>query len=255
MRRALQVALVAGAIGWLIGVAAPAPAGAKVPAERARAQLIVVVADTWSATVGELRRFVRARGGAWTAVGRPLRVSLGHGGLGWAQDQHLATDEPQKIEGDKRAPAGRFALGLVTGYDAAPPAGTRMPYRQATAALRCVDDVASPEYNREVDLPDGGAPWASDEAMRREDGQYRLTIYIAHNPSRTPGLGSCIFLHVWRAADAPTVGCTAMALGDLEQLVQWLDPAQHPMLVQLPRRQYLQLQRDWDLPALDGKRK
>jgi D-alanyl-D-alanine dipeptidase len=128
-----------------------------------------------------------------------------------------------------------------------------------------VDDARAPDYNREVTVPDGGAPWSSDEAMLREDGQYRLTIYVAHNPSRAPGWGSCIFLHVWRAPDAPTVGCAAMALDDLQTLVTWLDPAQQPRLVQLPRAAYRRLQRDWDLPPLsavdgpardgDGRRK
>jgi D-alanyl-D-alanine dipeptidase len=139
-----------------------------------------------------------------------------------------------------------------------------LPYRQATARLRCVDDGRSPDYDRVRELPDAGVPWTSDEPMLRDDSQYRLTIYIVHNPLHVPEQGSCVFLHVWRAPAVATAGCTAMALADLRALVAWLDPAQQPSLVQLPRAEYRRLQRDWDLPALsavapseagEGKRK
>jgi L,D-peptidoglycan transpeptidase YkuD (ErfK/YbiS/YcfS/YnhG family) len=237
MPRPLQGALVAGAIALMFGAASPAREAGEPK------QLVVVVADDASSTVGELRRFARA-GGKWRVVGESVRVSLGRHGL-----------SGDKREGDGKSPAGRFALGLVTGYDATPPAGARMPYRQATPSLRCVDDVHAAEYNREVEAPDGGARWSSDEAMRRDDEQYRLTVFVAHNAARTPGQGSCIFLHVWQARDVATSGCTAMALSDLRALVTWLDPAAHPELIQLPRREYEARQRDWDLPPLGGRRK
>src|SRR2546421_94902 len=53
MVRALQAGLVAGAIGMLIGAAALQARPRSAPNE----QLVVVVADTWTSTVGELRRF------------------------------------------------------------------------------------------------------------------------------------------------------------------------------------------------------
>ena len=66
------------------------------------------------------------------------------------------------------------------------------------------------------------------------------------------GAGSCIFLHIWSAPAASTVGCTALALSSLRALVAWLDD--ETRLVQLPRVVYAQLQRAWDLPPL-GQRK
>jgi len=50
-------------------------------------------------------------------------------------------------------------------------------------------------------------------------------------------------MHVWRAAGEGTVGCTAMPKEDVEQLIQWLDPAKSPRLVQLPLGQYNKLRK------------
>jgi hypothetical protein len=225
-------------------------AGATARAE----QLVVVVTADWRASDGQLRRFERARPAApWQPVGEPVAVVVGKGGLGWGaglepRPRGPGLDGPDKREGDGRAPAGRFALGGVTGYDEAPPAGSRLAYRQATPALRCVDDVAaSASYNRVVAAPAGAPPsWASDEAMRRDDELYRLTVFVGHNPARTPGAGSCVFLHVWRRPGAPTIGCTAMALPALRTLVMWADSS--AQLVQLPRPVYRRLAAAWSLP-------
>jgi L,D-peptidoglycan transpeptidase YkuD (ErfK/YbiS/YcfS/YnhG family) len=221
---------------------------------RAEQRLVIVVTDGWSATRGELRRFTRAdAGGAWQPAGDPVPVVVGRTGLAWGRGlrPRPAGDEgPDKREGDGRAPAGRFALGDVTGYDPAAPAGTTLPYRQADAALRCVDDPAAPAaYNRLVEAPAAGpAPWASAERMRRDDELYRLTVFVRHNDEHAPGAGSCVFLHVWRSPTSPTVGCTAMTLPALRALVAWIDARTE--LVQLPRPVYLRLVRAWDLPPL-----
>ena len=111
--------------------------------------------------------------------------------------------------------------------------------RGIVAELRCVDDSQSPLYNR-VAVADRG------ERMRRDDELYRYTVFVRHNDAHTPGRGSCIFLHVWKDAASPTVGCTAMALDDLRALIAWLD--RDTLLVQLPRAEYEARQRDWGLP-------
>ena len=222
MRAALQA---------LVLVALAPNAFARTP----RTLITVVTADA-TATSGALRRWQRV-GKSWRAVGAPIAVVVGKSGL---------TDVADKREGDGASPAGRFALGDVTGYDATPPR-TRLPYRVATPELRCVDDPASPLYNR-VAVADRG------EKMRRDDELYRYTIFVRHNDARTPGAGSCIFLHVWKDARSPTVGCTAMALDDLRELLAWVDRSTE--LVQLPRAEYEARQRAWDLPPLDdGQRK
>ncbi|HEX6837399.1 MAG TPA: L,D-transpeptidase family protein [Polyangia bacterium] len=197
--------------------------------------LITVVTADGSATTGELRRWARD-GGGWRAIGAPIAVVVGRSGLKATAD---------KREGDGASPAGRFALGDATGYDAAPPP-TRLRYRVATPELRCVDDPQSPLYNQ-IAVADVG------EKMRRDDELYRFTIFVRHNERRTPGAGSCIFLHVWRDARSPTVGCTAMALDDLRALLRWVDRS--TLLVQLPRAEYEARQREWGLPPLVAQRK
>jgi len=61
-----------------------------------------------------------------------------------------------------------------------------------------------------------------------------LGLVIAHNPQRTPGAGSCIFLHLWMNGSEGTAGCTALHRADLMELLRWLDVAKHPVLVQMP---------------------
>jgi zinc D-Ala-D-Ala dipeptidase len=195
---------------------------------KAPGKLITVVTDGWSATTGELRRWERD-GKTWRAVGDAVPVVVGKGGMKWPAD---------KREGDGASPAGRMKLGGATGYEAAPP-GTRLPYRLATPELHCVDDPSARLYNQVANDAHG-------EAMRRDDELYRYTIFVRHNDARVAGQGSCIFLHVWRDAHSPTVGCTAMALEPMRELVVWSDPS--TQLVQLPRDEYDRRQREWGLP-------
>jgi D-alanyl-D-alanine dipeptidase len=195
---------------------------------KAPGKLITVVTDGWTATTGELRRWERD-GKSWRAVGEPVPVVVGKSGLKWPAD---------KREGDGASPAGRFALGEATGYDAPPP-GVRLRYRVASDELHCVDDPKSPRYNQLAPLPVG-------EPMRRSDELYRFTIFVRYNDKRAPNLGSCIFLHVWNDAHSPTVGCTAMALERMRDLLIWADP--DTQLVQLPRAEYDARQRAWGLP-------
>ncbi len=110
----------------------------------------------------------------------------------------------------------------------------------ATPALRCVDDPQSDKYNQLTSAPaNGPPPWRSDEHMLRDDALYEWTVFVEHNvkPAK-PGRGSCIFLHVWRNPNDPTVGCTAMARDNLETLIKWLDPAARPLLVQFAQKEW-----------------
>ncbi len=230
----------------------PAPgataAGSPVPA--ASRQLILSVSAGWDATRALLQAYERHSPGAWTAVGGPIEASLGRAGLGWGRGLHpVNLDGPQKREGDGRSPAGVFELRLVTGYDAAPPAGLRLPYRQASATLRCVDDVGSRYYNELVDEATVVRDWSSAEDMRRADELYRLVVWVGHNDAPVaPGAGSCIFLHLRSGPGAVTAGCTAFEREPMERLLRWLDPKARPLLVQLPQAEYAARAGAWGLP-------
>lgn len=214
-------------------------------------QLLVVTTPAWDSVSGTLRRYERSGAGApWRAVGGPVSIVVGQSGLAWADDALGRRRDPHKREGDGRAPAGRFTLGTAFGF--APRAEmdrVRLPYRQLADDTECVDDSASVHYNTLIDRGDAGrVDWTSAERMRTID-LYRLGVVVRYNadPVRR-GRGSCIFLHIWRAAGSPTAGCTAMPAGDLETVVQWLEPARHPLLVQLPAAEYARLRRTWNLP-------
>jgi D-alanyl-D-alanine dipeptidase len=227
-------------------------------------QIIVVTTPDWNAPEGRLQRYERATPHKkWQAVGDPVSVVVGKNGLGWGAGV-VATDDPKiraasdpvKKEGDGRAPAGAFSLGTAFGYAPQPLSGSKMPYLNLSSSVECVDDTTSKYYNRVVDRASTTADWNSSEHMLRTDELYRWGIVVGHNgiisgaaDSPTPGSGSCIFLHIWRGPGQPTVGCTAMPQERLESLLTWLDPASHPLLVQLPAAEYQRLSKQWRLPV------
>jgi L,D-peptidoglycan transpeptidase YkuD (ErfK/YbiS/YcfS/YnhG family) len=218
-------------------------------------QMITAVPADWTATTATLRLWHREPGKAWTAVGEPWSAVIGATGSAWGIGQHgdappFGHTGPKKQEGDKKSPAGAFAMRDAYGYAAAPPEGTRMPYTPSDDNTKCVDDPASLHYASIVSKASTQVDWHSAEDMRRKDAEYTWVIDIAHNPSRVPGEGSCIFLHVWKDADSPTVGCTAMPEPALRKLLAELDPSQKPTFVLLPRDEYTSLAAAWGLPAL-----
>ena len=219
----------------LVGAAAFACDGkSELPAatllEHATQHVVVVVQDERDST-GAMYRYERS-GQGWQRVGGPVRASLGAGGVNKTR------------EGDRRSPSGVYGLPAAFGYGERPPSGVRMPYIALRSETECVDDPASPHYNRIIhpsELPHGKA-WKSSEMMRRDlyagDDLYKLGVLVAyntHDPASVatgPPAGSCIFLHIWRGPDRPTVGCTAFAEEEMVSLLRWLDPTASPVLVQ-----------------------
>jgi len=117
-----------------------------------------------------------------------------------------------------------------------------------------VDDPASRYYNRivnEREVPGQAVEhWNSSERMWQIPDRYRLLLVVDYNVrDPKPGNGSCIFMHIWRGKGQATTGCTAMAETDLTEILKWLKPESHPVLVQLPLEVYRQIWRKWRLPA------
>jgi L,D-peptidoglycan transpeptidase YkuD (ErfK/YbiS/YcfS/YnhG family) len=219
-------------------------------------QLLLCLAADGEATGGRLQRFARQSAGPWLAVGAAVPVMLGRAGQAWGRGLHapLAGGLPDKCEGDGRAPAGIFVISELFGTaapDSAFARAAKLPYRQATADLKAIDDPASAHYNRIVDQSTIARPdWASCEDMRRADERYAIGAVVGHNSDPVePGAGSCIFLHVWAAPGVPTAGCTAMAIADMSAIAGWLDGAASPLLVQLPQAEYERWREAWGLPA------
>jgi D-alanyl-D-alanine dipeptidase len=260
-RVALRVSTAIGATA-LIACAGAHVASAPTPEHAIGAstrQLIVVVTSDWDAVNGTLYRFQRAAGRPWQSVGQPYAIVVGKTGIGWGVGvadwrTEATAGEPVKREGDGRAPAGIFRLGTAFGFAPADSlSALRLPYLALTGSTECVDDTRSSHYNTLVDRGAFAAPdWSSAEHMRGIK-EYQLGIVVEHNADPpVPGRGSCIFVHIWDGPDVGTAGCTAMPSGNLTELVGWLDPADEPLLVQLPQSEYRRHEELWALPAVPG---
>jgi D-alanyl-D-alanine dipeptidase len=261
MRAAWMVACFVLGIGAVSALAK----GAGGDAFASSTQLIVVTTASWDAVDGRLQRYQRTSAhGAWGPVGDSFAIVVGKHGLGWgvgvmaaAAEGRSATD-PVKKEGDGKSPAGVFQLG--TAFGAAPEilSGSKMRYLELTPSIECVDDVSSRHYNRLVDRSKTAEiDWKSSEHMRDVGEAYRMGIVVDHNgiagPESKPpvrGGGSCIFLHIWQGPGHGTAGCTAMAPGEMEGLLRWLDPKRKPLLVQLTAGEYARVMKSWKLPEV-----
>lgn len=216
-------------------------------------QILVVTTPSWSSVTGTLQRYERQqRGRHWRKVGEPVAVVVGKAGMGWgdgivAVPGHSPTD-PVKHEGDGRSPAGLFRLGTLFGYAPEKPAAWSMPYRPLTPATECVDDRASTHYNLIVDCTDVTPDWNSSEHMRSMGIFYQWGAVIEQNPANKPGDGSCVFLHVSDPSGEGTSGCTAMAESQLEAVLAWLKPEDHPLIVEMPIAQYRRAAKSLNLP-------
>jgi D-alanyl-D-alanine dipeptidase len=214
-----------------------------------------VTAASWDTIPATLTRFERASGtSAWQVVTPAVPVVLGKG-LAWGAGLNDAASEsgPVKHEGDGRSPAGAFRLGSAFGFGPADTIGRlRVPYLQLTPATDCVDDSASSHYNTLAERTAAAhVDWTSAEHMRAIDPDYRYGIVVDHNTApRTPGRGSCIFMHIWEGPTTPTAGCTALDPQQLADILRWLDASADPVLVQLPRTVYDAHRAAWALPTL-----
>ncbi|MFZ1220868.1 MAG: L,D-transpeptidase family protein [Chthoniobacterales bacterium] len=239
---------------FFLALAAPATGWAATSPLRRSQQCILVVAANWNSTTGVLRAFERAdKNAPWKAHGRAIPVVLGKKGLAWGRGLADAPfPGPVKKEGDNKAPAGIFKLARAFGYAPAQSAGwVKLPYLPLTKQIEGIDDPRSRYYNRLVDRSKvARVDWHSSERMRRDDVLYKWGAVVEHNPSAQPGAGSCIFLHIWKNSSTATTGCTAMPERDLVELLHWLDPVAHPVLVQVPRNNYPVFQANFGLPLL-----
>ena len=192
--------------------------------------------------------FERADASSWQPHGSTIAVRIGRGGLAWGSGIIETTKlaGPIKKEGDDKAPAGIFRLGSVFGLMAQ----TKMPFVALSKNMVAVDDPQSRYYNRIVDQSKiDYRDWRHAERLFGVD-VYRLGVVVEHNVPAEPGLGSCIFLHIWKNLVTSTSGCTAMSERELIRVIRWLDPAKGPLLVQLPRPVYKTIEAEWNLPHI-----
>lgn len=230
---------------WLVGCASvvnqyrpamiPALFSSSIPTQCQ--QVVLVQADDYHATQGSMWLLERTNSTAeWQTVFGPEKVSLGRKGLAWGTGLHASPapeNFPIKKEGDNKAPIGVFTLPFLFGEMPLEQAGAqRMLYRQMTVHHAGVDDPTSRYYNQVVDDRKVSQDWKNAESMLPKGGSYRRGIYVSNNPQNQPGLGSCIFMHLWVRPMEPTSGCTAMSDETMLKLFQSLDHQKYPLLVQ-----------------------
>jgi L,D-peptidoglycan transpeptidase YkuD (ErfK/YbiS/YcfS/YnhG family) len=221
---------------------------------RSSSQLIVVTTSDWNAVDGQLQMYQRTSpGGSWTMLGAPIPIVVGKGGMGWGigVTPMRAPGDPVKQEGDHKSPAGIFRLGSAFGYAPQAPDEWKMHYIALTPATDCVDDPQSRFYNRILDSSAVVPDWKSAEHMRDAGEAYRWGLVIDHNTgSPKPHGGSCVFMHIWGGAGHGTEGCTAMPEAQVQSILAWLNPQAKPLLVQMPLRQYRNVEKSLHLPTL-----
>lgn len=200
--------------------AAPAaPAGGTLPlavSTGSSTQVITVVAPSSGSTTARVTAWQRS-GSGWTAVVGPVPAMIGQDGVGRASEQ------------TSRTPAGTFTLTEAFGRQADP--GTGLPYRTINANDYWVSDTASAKYNQFAECAPGTCPFntSAGEHLWDAGGSYNYAVVIDYNRwPATPGAGSAFFLHVTNGA--PTAGCVATDQGSLLRIMQWLDPAAHPLI-------------------------
>ncbi len=186
------------------------------PELKGATRLLLVTTPTFNDFKGTVTRYQRSSpDGTWERVGNRKPIVVGRKGLawGWTAAHYAKPNEPRKREGDKRAPAGVFAIGQ--------PFGTFDKQLKGFVRLRrgehfCVDDARSPHYGRIVPRRQAGQRTSGEEMAKIS--LYRQGLFINYPPNAKKRAGSCIFVHVWRRPNSPTVGCVATSEANVGRL-------------------------------------
>jgi L,D-peptidoglycan transpeptidase YkuD (ErfK/YbiS/YcfS/YnhG family) len=122
-----------------------------------------------------------------------------------------------KREGDGGTPIGRFQIiGGLFRPDRFRRPKSKLPFRPIKKSSGWCDDIASPNYNREVRLPSR----PRHERLWRDDPLYDEILILNHNHRpRVLGRGSAIFLHIASKDRRPTEGCIAVSQPDMRRLM------------------------------------
>jgi L,D-peptidoglycan transpeptidase YkuD (ErfK/YbiS/YcfS/YnhG family) len=217
-------------------------------------QLLVVVSSDWNAVDATLYRFQRTSMGEWERVAPSIPVVLGRQGMGWGRGLFDLKDEKgaHKKESDGKSPAGLFLLGPAFGDPLHQPSAKQMPFLPITDDLECVDDPHSAYYNQFIHASSiQNRDWNSSEKMKEVGFLYAIGLVVHHNLDPVQaGMGSAIFMHIWREKGKGTAGCTAMEADHMREILEWLDSNHHPCIVQLPIEEYMHRKLQWGLPDL-----
>ena len=210
-------------------------------------QILLSINDSLGARSGQLFLFDK-KPNNWTLREGPFKVNYGRNGLAWGLGLHEQYEGIQKIEGDGKSPAGVFEIGQAFGYEKKPER-CKTNYWKIDGNTQCIEDAKSKHYNRIIDNEVVSSDWNSTDLMLRKDDLFKYGFFVKHNIQQIPGKGSCIFFHLWKNEESPTAGCTALSEKNMYTILNWIDFWRKPLLVQMPRKNYSELGKKYDLPV------
>jgi L,D-peptidoglycan transpeptidase YkuD (ErfK/YbiS/YcfS/YnhG family) len=192
---------------------APLGAAADASAGSLPGQVITVEAATALSQTAVLRTWTLTPSGHYAQVFAAEVANVGVNGV-----------RPTR-EGLGRTPVGVFTLTQAFGNQ--PNNGTRLPYRYVDRSDWWDEDPASPHYNQLV--VSTVSPGGNSENLYDAGEAYAHAVVINYNVNPVvKGAGSGFFLHV--SFGAPTEGCVAIPLGDLDRVMRWLNPSSRPVI-------------------------
>ena len=183
-------------------------------------QVLIVDAPSAASTTATLTAYENDGAGWYQVFGAMPAVD---GANGWLPG-------PSRTAGDDTTPEGMYAIGS-TMYGTSADPGTQFPYHQLVCGDWWDEDSASPTYNTFQHVACGTTPPYADasEALWTEGNAYPSMAVIDYNTPPSGPLGSGIFLHA--DTGSPTAGCVSLPLNDLDAVLDWLNPALHPVIV------------------------
>jgi L,D-peptidoglycan transpeptidase YkuD (ErfK/YbiS/YcfS/YnhG family) len=206
-RKIMRLASVVGAL-VCAALAPPVALAQTCPSPlQSASRFVLVTVPAIDSSSGTMRLFERAQpGSGWRAIGTAEPVMLGRRGVAWALPfRELANrGEPLKTEGDRRTPAGVFAVGAPFGFASS----TLAHYVQLQPDSVCVEDPSSPAYN--TIAPGSAVGRVNRKENMRQIPLYRRGLMVDYPTDAGNKAGSCIFMHIWRSASSGTHGCVVM---------------------------------------------
>jgi L,D-peptidoglycan transpeptidase YkuD (ErfK/YbiS/YcfS/YnhG family) len=202
-------------IGAALIAAFASPTGGQAPSDAASppGQVITVEAATALSRMAVLRTWTLAASGHYVEVLDAVVANVGVNGV-----------RPTS-EGLGRTPVGVFTLTQAFGNQ--PNNGTRLPYTYVGPNDWWDENPASPHYNRLV--VSSVSPGGNSENLYYSGEAYAHAVVINYNMNPVvKGAGSGFFLHV--SVGGATEGCVSIPLGDLDHVMRWLNPSEHPVI-------------------------
>jgi L,D-peptidoglycan transpeptidase YkuD (ErfK/YbiS/YcfS/YnhG family) len=188
------------------------------------AQLVTVVDPSRVSVTGTFTAWAKRADGCWSPVSfagqpaQPFQAQTGQGGL---------LPYSQRVPGDYATPIGLYPFGTTVYGNSPVSPTTHYPYHHLVCGDWWNEQPGSATYDTFQHVPCGiTPPYADDsEALWTEVQPYQHFIDL--KMPTPPDNGAGIFLHDDMAVGY-TEGCVALPNAELDAVLGWLNPADHP---------------------------